>query len=239
MTVLVNFKHVFISQIMREERGRIKQSVIERIDRSDPVPKIPIGYEELPLGFFEEYHSSLISNGVTEIHRLYKPRDYARAAQHGGWTCDLYSSEDLEWNLKTFFGNLVPTYSAIVNQNFPLLKDHLALFDGATRVIVTFDVKDRHGAGPMISFWYLRCRSEDGLRIDLHEKRQCEDTTIKLERTRLGESVELDGKSYEYIGGPGGVLDFIYDDMPMFAFIYKELEGRFRRYFNELKEPQQ
>ncbi len=96
-----------------------------------------------------------------------------RAAQHGGRTCELYSPDDLERNLKTFFGNLVPTYSAIVNRNLPLLKDNLALFDGATRAVVVLDKNPNalHVGDCPITIHNLRLASENSLRIDVYEKR--------------------------------------------------------------------
>ena len=231
------------SQITPEEMKVLDERVMTRLERHDQIPKIPIGSERIPLGFFEEYHSFLASNGVTTIHRLYKPRDYARAAQHGGHISELYSTDDLERNLKIFFDNLVPTYSAILNQNFPLLKDNLPLFHGATRVVVVLDKSPTalHGGDWPITIYNLKLASESSTRIDLCEKSECEDLVTKLELGRSRKSVELDNRIYEYTDFPerSQGLDFIYADLPMFGFIYEELQSDFNSYFQKSKEPQQ
>jgi hypothetical protein len=85
----------------------------------------------------------LISSGVTEIQRVYDPPDYSRMP-HGGFIWEAYSKESVERNLNTFFSRFPSAYFPIVEQNFPLLKDRLAPFNGATRVIVVFDVKDHY-----------------------------------------------------------------------------------------------
>ena len=224
------------SSIMPEEMKVLGERVEAWLERHDAIPKIPLGYERLPLGFFEEYHSFLISNGVAEIHRLYKPPDYARAARHGGHVSELYSPDDLERNLEIFSNNLAPTYSAIVNQNFPLLKDYLTPFGGATRVVVVLDTSQNalHGGDWPITIYNLKLASENSLGVDFYEKSKWREIAPNLEVGRSKQSVELDNRTYEYIGGQSRGLDFMYGDLPMFGFVYEQLEEALRRYF-ELK----
>ena len=46
----------------------------------------------------------------------------------------------------------------------------------------------------------------------------------------------IDGKTYTWIGGERSSLDFIYEELPMFNFIYKILERNFKEYFNEMRK---
>ena len=112
--------------------------------------------------------------------------------------------------------------------NFPQLKDHLAPFHDATRVIAVLDDKDE-GAG--VDFYYLKCRDETGVRIDFQRKGQCTELVEKL--PTLGESVELDGRIYEVIEKSSTVLFGVWVDFPMLSFVYRELGEALARYFSE------
>ncbi len=223
------------AQIMPEEMKTLEMSVTDRMKRGDPVPKIPVGYEKLPLGLFEDYHSFLISSGVKEVHRMYEPPDYSRI-QRGGNMWDAYSPENVQRNLETLFASLLPAYSGIVEQNFPQMKRDLLPFGGATRVIVFFDAKDRNGSIPSIDFCYLKCKGESGPRIDLSKAGQYKELETMLKGAHLERAIELDGKSYEFIEGSLGVMDFRYDELPLLDFVYEQLERAVHRYLTELKE---
>lgn len=218
------------AQVMPDEMKQLKQSVADRIKANAPTPIVRVGSESHPFGLFVECHSFLVSAGVTEIHRLYAAPDYS-LAPHGGFQWEFYSPEDLEKNLRIFFDNLPAAYSAIVEQNFPQLKDDLAPFDGATRVIAILDVKDQRAG---VDFYYLKCQGERGAHIDLHKEGECTDLVAKL-RMKLGESVELDGKTYELVGESSSALTIIWVDFPILTFVYRELQDALRRYFDKSK----
>jgi len=199
---------------------------------------IPVGYKELPFGLFVEYFSYLVSSGLVEIHRLYEPPDYSRVSG-GGYRWEFYSPDAVERNLKTFFEGLPAAYSAIIEQSFPQLKDDLLPFDGATKVIAAFDVKDRYKSAeeksPTIALHYLKCKDESGLEICLFKKSECKELLDKLD-IHVGNKVELNGRIYERIEGSSRILNFIYDDLPILHFAYGELERALDRYFEKLKK---
>jgi len=220
------------AQIMPEEMKQLGQSVIDRIARGDPSPRIPVGSEELPFGLFVEYDSFLNSGGVTEICRLYEPPDYPRVPP-GGYIWEAYSRGSAEKNLKTIFDGLPAAHSAIVGQNFPQLRDHLEPFNGASKVIAVFDVEDQYTSRenvPGISFYNLKCEGERDSHISLDHISQCRDLVDSL-RGGLGRSVELGGKKYKLVSMRSRILDFICDDLPMLNLVYEELERALRRYF--------
>jgi hypothetical protein len=219
-------------QIMSEEMKLLENIVVERIKRGDPVPALRIGYEKLPLGLFVEFQSCMLSKGIVEIHRLYEPPDFSRFPR-GGWIWNAYTPSSVERNLKTLFANLPEVYNGLVEQNFPQLKAQLAPFDGATRLVVLFDVKDLYesSAGPWIAFGCLKNTAEAELHIDVYKKGENPDLEGRLRRADLGGIVRLDGKDYELIGEPKQALDFIYEEVPMLTFVYEQLEMAFRDYF--------
>jgi len=220
-------------QIMPEEMKRVEERVAIRIERHETIPKILIGYENLPLGFFEEYRASLLSNGVTEIHRLYNPPDYSRIPQ-GGYLWDAYSPESIRRNLEALFTNVPPAYATIVEHNFPQLKQTLLPLRGATRAIVVFDAKDQTGSTPSIAFYYLRCKDENSLHIEILGMDQDRDLENKLVHAFRDGNIELDGKRYECVAESSRIMRFRYDELPLLDFIYEELKAAFSGYFGKM-----
>jgi len=51
----------------------------------------------------------------------------------------------------------------------------------------------------------------------------------------LGKDVEIDGKKFRLIKCSSGVLDLIYDDLPMFSFVNTILEKNLKSYFNRMR----
>lgn len=80
---------------------------------------------------------------------------------------------------------------------------------------------------PSIAFFYLKCENESSLRVEVCKKDEPGDILDKLKQTKNGDSFELDGKTYQLMGGPRGALDFIYEDLPLLSFVYKELQYAF------------
>jgi hypothetical protein len=220
-------------QIMSNEIGELRQLVANRVKSKEPVPIMRVGSEHFPFGLFVEFLSFLASSGVKEVQRLYAPEDSSQAPQ-GGFPWQFYSPEDLEKNLKSLFDNLPAVYSIIVEQNFPQLKDHLAPFHAATRVIAVLDDKNEYGG---VDFYYLKCKDESDIHIDLCRKGQRNELVEKLHR--LGESVELDGRRYEIIGDSSIVLFHIWVDLPILSFVYQELANALRRYFTRFENCEQ
>lgn len=217
------------SQLLPEEVGEVENLVLQRMKTNDAIPVIALGSENLPFGLFVEFHSFLTARGVIEVPRLYKPPDYSRIP-HGGMIWEPYSSDDVETNLKTLFDALPSGYAAIVENNFPELKSQLLPFDGATLVIAVFQIKDER---PGLSLYYLEHEGDHDLRIELLEKSQRKDVLRMLDTIRPGpDKLELNGKTYMLSSVVSMFPRFIYDDLPMLTFVYDELKGALRKYFD-------
>ena len=219
------------SQIMPKEMSELGQSVINRVKGNGPVPIMRVGSDDFPFLLFVDFHSFLVSAGVTEIHRLYAPPDDSHAPKGGFWW-QFFSPEDLEKNLKSLFDNLPAAYSTVVEQNFPQIKDHLAPFYGANKVIAVLVTNDQDSSHKGIRFYYLKSQDESDVHIDFRKQSECRDLLDRL-KTRPAGSVELDGKTYELIASSSAALTIIWVDFPILTFVYRELERTLRGYFKE------
>lgn len=101
-------------------------------------------------------------------------------------------------------------------------------------MIAFFNAKDQYKQveeAPAIVLHYMECPDESGLQIDLYKSGERRDLEDLFNKSRSGDKINLDGKSCVRIGGFRMVLNFIFDDLPMFSYSYMELEDAFRRYF--------
>jgi hypothetical protein len=222
-------------QIMSEELDTLKHNVTERLNHEKiDVPFLLLGNDQFQFGVFTELFSFLKSQGIKKIERIYLPKDYSRLNKSGGWTWSLLSPESIEKNLKTFFKNLPQVYNDLLNQNFPLLKDMLPLFGGASKILVVFSVKEEYkdySNAPTIQFLYLRNKEERDIKIEVFAEGEGKIPEIYSIDFRKG--IEFGGRKYDIISGSTGILDFIYEDLPMFNYVYKMLKDNLKNYFDE------
>jgi len=231
---------MLIHQIMHDERKQIEQKVTERIRQKDSILGIPLGNDRFPFGIFAELLSFLKSKGIEQISRVYSPRDYSRLRERGGWVWNIFSPDAVETNLKMFFDNLPKVYNDVVLQNFPKIAEELPLFGDASRIIILFNVKEEYKTyrdAPTISFFHFETEKQDSLEIEIYRKEESKEMPY-LSWEYLGKDIEIKGKKHRLISGSEGVLDFIYDYLPMFNFVYKILEENLKGYFNSLRGSQ-
>ena len=139
--------------------------------------------------------------------------------------------------MRIFFQNLPNAYASIVSNNFPELKTELALLGKASLIIVIFEVKDTymsHQDSPKIEFFYLKGKDQDEITIEVYNKGVGSDIP-RISHEDFDKELEIKGKKYELISISRGILDFIYEDIPMFNFIYKTLEDNSKKYFAKQK----
>ena len=202
--------------------------------------EISMGHYRFYFGVFQEFLSFLKSNGFEEINRVYVKKDYSRL-QKGGLVYHLYSPEAIETNLRIFFDNLHAVYKNIVSTNFSRVADELPLYANTSRVIVLFDAKENYESlrdAPRIDSFYLKSEDQHDLEIDVYRAEERERFS-NLSPDYWRKDIEIDGKKYTLVSWSMGILDFIYDEFPVFHFVYKILERNLKRYFNDLLEKQQ
>jgi hypothetical protein len=229
---------MLICQIMNDEREKIDQSVRAKLKENVPILNMPISNDKFPFWIFIDFLSFLKSQGIMKINRVYSPKDYSRLKMGGGWVWNVFSPEAAERNLRIFFENLPEVYDALVSQNFPELRKELPLFGDASKILINFDVKEVYTSfqdAPTIQFLYLKGKNQDEFKIEMYKKGQNEDIP-NISHVNFERAVEFNGGKYNLISWSTGILDFIYEDLPMFNFVYKTLEENLKGYFDNSKQ---
>lgn len=197
---------------------------------------ISMGHYRFCFSVFQEFLSSLKSDAFDKIRRVYVQKDFSRLRK-GGLVYNLFSPHAVETNLRIFFDNLPEVYTKIISRNFPKIAKELPLFGEISRVIVLFNVKEEYKTfqdAPIIEFFYLKPENQENLEIEIHRRGEVEKLD-KLSFKSVGKYTEIDGKKYRIVSGSKGVLDFIYDDLPMFNYVYTILEDNLKGYFTNLR----
>jgi hypothetical protein len=228
---------MLISQIMADERKQIDASVRERLEKKNSIPQIPIGNERFSLRIFAEFLEFLKSRNIKEMTMVYSPKDHSRLKEGRGLIWNVHSPEAVKNNLKIFFDNLPTVYDELILQNFPKIRDKLPLFGDAAKIIIIFKVKEEYKSlrdSPQIKSFYLSDGSKDHLEFEIYKSDENKQIESTLD-TGLMKDINLSGKQYKLISTSVSILDFIYEDLPMFNFIYKILEENIKDYINSLK----
>lgn len=222
----------FSFQILKEEIVEIEKRVQARIRNGEIIPNLPINNDKFPVEKVDSFFDLLKSRGFKEIKRIYAPKDYERNKERSSFVWNVFSPEALERNLNTFFENLPRAYNNIIKANFPKLADDLPLFRGASRVIAIFDGKEEYLSSrdaPTIKLYCLRMEEPEDLKIEIYRKDS--EAIPKISHENFEKALEMDGKKYKLVLESSGILDFIYKDLPMYEFIYENLEKNMQDYF--------
>ena len=146
------------------------------------------------------------------------------------------SSKCIDHNLKMFCEHLLEVYDAVIQTNFPMLKDELSLFGKADTILISRRVKDHPDAltdyWGNVSIYYLKANIKrtyaQPYLVTKEELERVKKSRVESKGT-LGE-VTFRNKKYQliYIS-----TDFIYEGTPMLNFIYEKLKQRMDEYFKE------
>ena len=222
-----------ICEIKENECKEIEQSVGKALKKNTPIPKIPMGNEQIPFGLFVEFFN-YFKQTKKEIVRPYKAKDFSRLKDNGSWAWSVFSKQDANHNLKIFFENLVEVYNSILQNNFPLLYNELSLFREADTILVSWNIKDSYKNfqdGPTYKLYYLKAENKK-VQPSINLFSEAEAKTFKDLDFKTRE-LTFRKKKYQIISRRSSVLDFIYEDTPMLNFIYNELEEQLKNYFEE------
>jgi len=171
------------------------------------------------------------------VSRVYKAEDFSRIP-NGGWVWNVFSKQDTEHNLNIVFDNLASAYEQLILNNFPLLKEEFSLFQDADKILVRYKLKETYtdyGSGPTYEMFYLKADDKASQKsIEVIGNSEA-DTLNKLFYTGGPYKFEYKGNQYILISAHHSVLDFIYDDTPLFKLIYELLLQRVKQYFEKTK----
>lgn len=222
--------------IMHDEENSIDKLVKTRLNNNDPIPRIPMGNEKFPFGTFLELFTFMKSLGVTNIQRVYSPKDYKRVS---GWIWDVYTPAQVQENLSIFCANLNNVYTCLVDRNFPEIKDNLSIFGPAKRIIVVYrGVKEHYDSqhGPSIEFYYLIDESLENNVINLFNRDEVQNIP-SFNQIINDRNFSIQGNKYKIIAASESSQFFIFNDMPMMDYCYKLFEDNLKTYFEMLKHP--
>lgn len=220
--------------ILSDERDEIDQRVRNRIESDERTDPYPIGNEKLSPRIFKEFGAYLEQNAVEEIQRPYIPEDSSRYDDGGGWVWEAYSPSDIRENLEIFFDKLPSVYRKIVAENFTGIQDELPLFKNASKVIISYDVKDGYESqGDAPSIHYIHLKDDDWRETEpeilLYSSDEAPYHEFWTEK-EAGDELTVDGTDYEISVMSRGLMDFPYHELPMMNFIYDRLEDATKEY---------
>ncbi len=125
-------------------------------------------------------------------------------------------------------------YDTFIDEYFPNLKSQLHFFKDFDRLIIVIDVKEEYNDwndAPSIEKYYLKNKEFKERAIDVY---MITDKNTPVDRSvEFKTDIQIDGKIYQLHSMSYGVLDFIYNDMPMIEYVYKLLNKKFEVYFTE------
>jgi hypothetical protein len=227
---------MLMRQTTEQERTQIKETVTKRVLSGNRAKVVPIGNRRIPFRVLVESLRFLSTKQCAEIERPYLRKDYSRLQGGKGWIWNVFSPEMVEANLRIFLENLPTVYADLVSLNFPQLAEEIPLFDGASLAIALFEAKETYTSyqdSPKIEFYFLKSEDHD-LQIELYNKGS-DQIPPCLSFDSLGKDLEIKGRKYRMVSGRSSILDFIFEDLPMLGFVYKELTTELRDYFDSIR----
>ena len=227
---------LYLSTIPPKSRIEIAEKVQEKLKNNSEIPRVLMGNEKYQFVIFVDMLNYLKSQNINEIKRIFKKGDFTRLQTKASWIWNAFSRDDVVNNLKIFFENYRRIYNAIIEKNFPNLKNELSLFYGSNYVIVVYDVKDEYSGpvfgvkGPSIYMYFFTSERKQGLEINIISKEDFDKTQI-IEEINSKNQIFISGQTFQYLTQNWSILEFIYEDRPIFHFLYDDLQCRFKNYF--------
>ncbi len=233
---------------LMDNKNSFKIEEIKKIDSEKKlVNRIYPSFNEIS---FIEALDFLDLKGVKEVNRVYMPRDWEKNS-HGVET-GYYSINAMKRNIEIVFKNLIPVYNDIVSCNFSNLSKELSLFEGVSKLIVAYSLKERYDYArfekPIVNVFYLKSNKNENFEFrfcDMNElpftredfyKKHWEYLRNKELRLKLrNKDLKINFEGKEYIPLDYDELSHIFNngqDTPMLSLIYYYLESKIKRIIN-------
>lgn len=208
---------------------QIKKIILNRIKNKDfeaceLTKGTPVGYEKIPIGLIPVYLKFLDEKNITIIERVYKEADYSRVIGKNSFkTIELYSDEDIIYNLEKIYKYLPDVYNDVIEKKLPTLKDDLKLYKDYVRLIIEIEKFEDVDIGRQFGIhkYFLKRVNGDDFKIifypNIHNK-------IPISVRKGKENIlEFNGKNYE-VDKRWERLDFIFQLLPMHKIIHETLK---------------
>ncbi len=234
---------------LMDNKNSFKIEDIKKIDSEKKLVDTRIYFSFNELSFIEAL-DFLDVRGVKEVNRVYMPLDWEKKS-HGVKT-GYYSINAMKRNIEIVFKNLIPVYNDIVSCNFSNLSKELSLFEGVSKLIVAYSLKERYDYArferPIVNVFYLKSDKNENFEFrfcDMNElpftkedfyKKHFEYLRSKALRTNLrNENLRIDFENREYIPLDYNELSHIFNNgqqTPMLSLIYYYLESKVKQIIN-------
>lgn len=190
-----------------------------------------LAWGELNIGALREFFSNFKERNQRIIRRIYQPPDYSRVQRKGNFY-NSHTQEELEYNIKVFFGNLPDVYYRLLKNNFPHLVDKIPIFKGATTLLIETDLKDYYSDILYESPWItiIGLKNEEGTGFKILFSKKGDNKLPEVTEKEWEDGIQLNDKRYKVTYGHSCSLDFLYTELPMFKFVYKMLYDNLLKY---------
>lgn len=226
-----------LSQLSHEKTEKINREVERKLVEKKYI-KItrPLGDDFYLFDIFSKILGYLESNKIKKVQRLFIPPDEKRIKdKRTAFIWSYWSAEAVKKNIQVLFREVPNIYNLYVNTFFPQLKKELHFFENFDRlVVIVREIKDEYNSiedEPRIEYCYLANTAHKEEIIDVYF--DSDKNAPILKATEIGQVIQLGNEEYKFLAKSWQRLDFIFGNLPITDFVYRELEERFRSYFGK------
>jgi hypothetical protein len=224
-----------LTQLNQEKREKLDKKVKERIKKYQfNNKKFLLKNNKFPLKFIFDFLESSSLNDLNELNRLYIPPNFHMPASNSRYCWEFNSPEEVFKNVMAFFKEFPNVYDTTIDSCFPKLKSKINFFSSFDTLVVVIEAYDNYPNSdikPSIECYYLKnedTNPEKEIKFYMKGREQ-----IPINREMDFKSkICIDGKLYTAKSANYGILEFIFQDLPMFNYLYKTLREKMNDFFH-------
>lgn len=223
------------TQLNKEKRKELDKKVKERIKNYQFSNKrFFLRNNKFPLKFIFDFLESSSLNDLNELNRLYIPPNYCRTDSNSRYCWEFNSPEEVFKNIMVFFKEFPDVYDTIIDSCFPKLKTKINFFSSFDTLVVVIEVYDSYPNSdirPSIECYYLKSEDTNPEKEIKYYMKGREQIPINREMD-FKSKICIDGKLYTAKSANYGAIEFIFQGLPMFNYLYKTLRERMNDFFH-------
>jgi hypothetical protein len=215
---------------------KASQKVADAIKNGDkPLIEVKIVSTEFNIYILQNLIAFLRSSGVDTIKREYETRHQVNKSSYYIW--EAWGEEKTVKNIKVFYNHFIRIYDLLIQIYFPTLKNDLQFYNDFNLLVIVVDFsRVSFNPTPSIEYYYLKSSTSTENKVVIYNSSENE---IPVKRGNLRDyftnGLTIEGNSYRLVSLTSSILDFIYDETPVFTSITKHLKDRMKKYFENKK----
>lgn len=222
-----------------DNKNSFKIGDIKKIDSEKKL--VTRSYDSFNELSFVEALNFLDSKDIKEINRIYMPLYWEKNPNES--VTGHFTVNAMKRNIEIVFKNLPSVYNDIVSCNFSNLSKELSLFEGVSKLIVSYSLKEKYDYAryekPEVHAFYLKSDKTEEFEVRFCDMNELpftkEDFNKKyLEYNLKNKKIRIKFENKEYIPIGWDDLSHIFtegEDTPMLSLIYYYLEAKLRGIF--------